>query len=66
MGEVIEVYSDASRTNTGYVIVQSRNGEKLIMLNIICILITLVMILCKHTERDNNNNLRGETAPVLE
>ena len=66
MGEVIEVYSDASRTGTGYVIVQRRNGEKLIMLNIICILITLVMILCKRTERDDNNNLRGETAPVLE
>ncbi len=60
MGEVIEVYSDASRTGTGYVIVQRRNGEKLIMLNIICILITLVMILCKRTERDDNNNLRGE------
>ncbi len=66
MGEVIEVYSDASRTNTGYVIVQSRNGEKLIMLNIICILITLVMILCKQTQRDNNNNLRGESTTVSE
>ena len=60
MGEVTEIYSDASRVGISYVIVQRRNGEKLIMLNIICMLITLVMILCKRTERTDNTNLRGE------
>ena len=60
MGEETEIYCDASRVGISYVLVQRRNGEKLIMMNIICLLINLVMIICKRTERTDNTNLRRE------